>query len=1088
MYSAYAVIDGNEICIYDDWSDAEELRLIDPQLDLERNGAGSFTFTLPPTSIAYGTYDLVTYTIDGFDENRHPIMQAHTREVDLIQRIATKIIIYRDMKDGETGMGSAFMRDRQKIWEGRVISEEKDWYNCRAVECEGDLAYLNDTCQKPALFGFAASVTDDPVTIFNHVISYHNSKVDQSKSFTVANDCTITDNRGVTGEQKQYEIDYKSSMETLQDLIKTFGGVVQVYYVKQVIDGSVTWKRMIRWDNKDNIVRTSTLSPQTINFGRNLLDFKCKWDLSKLCTVAVPTGAKVENDGKDEIGDPLPIDPTQGTPTTGQYLLLDDDGIVYVLNSEGSTVAPYKLKDYKTAVYDVEDYIAECDANNQERSVYLTCRLTNGLVAIGFCSMSGYNYDQTLGDTQLGQIVASPQQGYLYQDFIDYKITLPYNCKSVAVCSYGDDIKIGLKRRKFTTTNTVTETAIDRRESGYYDNKPYRLKFKTHQEAIPDTDPVEYREVRDEPPEVEYESNANYRVRTFPFPSDMYDAIDAGTQKIFVFGRAENNTAVFVVTDSADGIDDSNATQLQIHEANDRNGKLEELDKYELTLSPGARSIVVVSYEGGSSSTTIPWPKVTYNRSETKVKNSDTPKEKYVTVETATSCPDWHETGSEYVINKALVEKYGYIERILSFESITNPNLLCQTAVQYLQNIAFDEMTIDISAIDMRALGVTDTDYMNINDELRCVSEYHGLDKFLPITSLSIPLNQPENMKVTIGETTQETMSENSNKINQDLMDSIDTNRVLTLEIAKQNALAIMTEGDTGYVTLKRDGEHIKEIVFSSTPVPENSNNVWIWNQHGLCHADHYPLTASEQVNINAAITQDGSIVADFITAGTLRSILLSGTHAIFGAESASGGGRYEGSMLFCTNVTGSVSGHYKAIQLKNGNIRFMDYDTVSIQPSQNDYTLGNEKEFARIFGKTETQDQSQQIVPMMSISAKILALNLDELWIGTQSGYSHYDQDGNPDGPTDAAVTKMLRTDHGAIKTDSNCGLTGYTLSGGGSAIKVYLPKKTNPDPNDANDWVECYVNNGILTDNTSNPYDEFQIWNGIMVDAGYQ
>ena len=56
MYSVFALVEGNEICIYDDWSDAEEIRLIDPQLELERNSAGSFTFTLPPTNIAYGTY------------------------------------------------------------------------------------------------------------------------------------------------------------------------------------------------------------------------------------------------------------------------------------------------------------------------------------------------------------------------------------------------------------------------------------------------------------------------------------------------------------------------------------------------------------------------------------------------------------------------------------------------------------------------------------------------------------------------------------------------------------------------------------------------------------------------------------------------------------------------------------------------------------------------------------------------------------------------------------------------------------------------------------------------------------------------
>jgi hypothetical protein len=1030
MYSVYAVIDGNEICIYDDWSDAEELRIIDPQLELERNSSGTFTFTLPPTNIAYGTYILKTYTISGYDQEHHPIMEEHDREVDLIQRIATKIIIYRDMNITDTGS-----RTKHKLWEGRVINEEKDWYNQRMVTCEGDLAYFNDTCQKPALFGFAADITDDPLTLMTHVINYHNSKVDNSRTFILASDSTITDSR--IGEQKQYEITYQSTMETIQELIKTFGGVIQVYHVAETVGDLTTWKRMIRWDNADNIVRVSTLQPQTINFGKNLLDFKCKWDLSKLCTVAVPTGAKLENDGKDEIGDSIGM--LGGDHS--QWLYLDEDGIVYTPKEAGQTISDFRLESYQTGVYDVAQYVNDCETQNQERVVYISCRLTNNVVAYCTASTSNWKEDTDWGDTQLSYLVASPQQGYIYQDFIDYKVTLPYGTKSIALCSYGNDIKMGVKKRKFVTTNTVTETVLIQTGS----DTQKRLKFKTHPEAIPDTDPVEYKTVRDDPPKVEFDDNTNYICRTYNFPSELISQIDSGNGKIYVSGRAENGTAVCVVMDDVGGLSGS-GNQTFIYEANQSNANIKELNHDEIELHAGDRSITIVGYRGGSG-----MPKVSYNRSETKVSNANTPKDKYVTVETSTKCPEWHEVGSEYVINKSLVEKYGYIERILSFEDIVDPDLLCQTAVSYLQNIAFDEMTIDISAIDLRALGATDVDYFCIEDSLRCVSEYHGLDKFLPITKLSIPLNKPENMKVTIGETTQETMSENTNRVDQDLMDSIVTNRVMTLELAKQHALSIMTEGDSGYVSLIRDGEHIKEIVFASTVDPKDSSNIWVWNQHGLCHADHYPLTDYEETRINAAITQTGHIVADYITAGTLRSILMSGTRAVFGVEKEEGGGFVEGSILMSSHQKGSLSGKYKGTEFANGNIRYFDHDGIELNEGSHSYTIDGEEEYARIYGWTEDPNGTQ----LLSISAKILAFNVDDVWISSDSIYH--------EGGGSDAIRGYSSTDYHYV-LNSNADLTGAD-----SAQKVYLPKKKDADPNDDDDWVECYVSDGILINSTS-------------------
>ena len=103
MYSIYA----DDICIYNDAFALDNMKVIDPKLTLEDNAAGSLSMILPPSNIGYGT----------------------------IIRMVSDISVH---KDGE------------EIWAGRVLSEDKDFWNNRVLYCEGELAFLNDSTQPPA--------------------------------------------------------------------------------------------------------------------------------------------------------------------------------------------------------------------------------------------------------------------------------------------------------------------------------------------------------------------------------------------------------------------------------------------------------------------------------------------------------------------------------------------------------------------------------------------------------------------------------------------------------------------------------------------------------------------------------------------------------------------------------------------------------------------------------------------------------------------------------------------------------------------------------------------------------------------------
>lgn len=106
------------------------------------------------------------------------------------------------------------------------------------------------------------------------------------------------------------------------------------------------------------------------------------------------------------------------------------------------------------------------------------------------------------------------------------------------------------------------------------------------------------------------------------------------------------------------------------------------------------------------------------------------------------------------------------------------------------------------------------------------------------------------------------------------------------LQQAIQNATNWITGGRGGYVIfqLNADGQP-DEILIMDTPSIETAQKVWRWNQGGLGYSsDGYDGP------YETAITQDGAIVADFITAGTMMAnIIKGGTLTMGGPNNGNG-------------------------------------------------------------------------------------------------------------------------------------------------------------------------------------------------------
>lgn len=93
------------------------------------------------------------------------------------------------------------------------------------------------------------------------------------------------------------------------------------------------------------------------------------------------------------------------------------------------------------------------------------------------------------------------------------------------------------------------------------------------------------------------------------------------------------------------------------------------------------------------------------------------------------------------------------------------------------------------------------------------------------------------------------------------------------LETAVLNATNWITGTNGGYVVMHKDANgQPYEILIMDSPDINTAKRVWRWNQGGLGYS-----SSGYSGPYTAAITQDGAIVADFITTGTMKANLIKG-------------------------------------------------------------------------------------------------------------------------------------------------------------------------------------------------------------------
>ncbi len=251
MYQIYC----DNLLLYDPRE--ENIPIVSGEIRLEVNETGELTFTLPPMHFG----------------------------LDYIRKLNTIITVY---EDGDL------------LYEGRVLKSESDMYNKTTYICEGSLAYLMDSIQRPKAYHDLT-----PASYLSDKIVQHNSQVEVGKRFVLG----TVEKQSMNYDARE-DNQYTNTLDTIMDkLVDSNGGYLRV-------------RRQGDTRYLDYLESYGRTSGQVIRFGENILDLTEHISAADVITVLIPLG-KAEEAENGEKGKRITIEPVNG----GKDYLEDSEAI-----------------------------------------------------------------------------------------------------------------------------------------------------------------------------------------------------------------------------------------------------------------------------------------------------------------------------------------------------------------------------------------------------------------------------------------------------------------------------------------------------------------------------------------------------------------------------------------------------------------------------------------------------------------------------------------------------------------------------------------------------------------------------------------
>lgn len=229
--------------------------------------------------------------------------------------------------------------------------------------------------------------------------------------------------------------------------------------------------------------------------------------------------------------------------------------------------------------------------------------------------------------------------------------------------------------------------------------------------------------------------------------------------------------------------------------------------------------------------------------------------EAYTTIESVND-------GSDSIYIPEAVAKYGWVTKTVNFDDVHVPSNLKAKGEEWLKDNQYETMTLTLTAVDLNLFDIA-YEQIKLGDLVHVKSKPHGMDRYFPVTELTIYLDAPEKNTVILGKSEKNFTERTSSATNSiySALEAIPTESAI-LKQAIDNATALITAATTGHVVTRPN-----EILIMDTDNTETAKKVWRWNVNGLGYSSN-----GYNGSYGTAITMDGQIVGRYIVAGSIAA------------------------------------------------------------------------------------------------------------------------------------------------------------------------------------------------------------------------
>lgn len=268
------------------------------------------------------------------------------------------------------------------------------------------------------------------------------------------------------------------------------------------------------------------------------------------------------------------------------------------------------------------------------------------------------------------------------------------------------------------------------------------------------------------------------------------------------------------------------------------------------------------------------------------------------------------------------ISTYGRHAKVVIFDEASTLTELNALAQEYLTKYSQPQLTMEVKAVDLEAIQPADA--FRLGDSVRIIARPFAVDQRLYLTQIRRDIQNIDKNSITMSGDVEKNKTLTSQMVGTTQAIKSIPSKSSILDAAFKNVLALLDGVDGGVVTFHtNEHDQIDELRIANNMDYDQATKCWRWNLGGFAFLQR--ASASDPWSAEVAMTMNGEIAADFITAGTMSCDRLNG--GTINGQTINGG-TINGTVITGGSITGasinspSPSGQTGSVEIQGGSLR----------------------------------------------------------------------------------------------------------------------------------------------------------------------